>query len=256
MSASLQASTYLVDGTDLQVSGVELLHDGSGLWSGIAENIGVATSAGANGGRITGGVLPPFTHSTMFEVTAANAQAVWAAVVALRRRCKPGRTVTLTRRMPDPDGTDANTDATTTGRMQGDPRVAWIEKNNRAQVDIDWLITGGPWYGASESIAAVGAVTVKGDSPTRKITATLSGGAANPVVSNTNGYSFRYVGTVPTGGVLVDVLARTATGITGSVPLTANLRWAKDDPFQLDPGAQTLAVSAGTASFTYYPAYV
>jgi hypothetical protein len=115
----------------------------------------------------------------------------------------------------------------------------------------------GPWYGASEAIAAVGAVTIKGDSPTRKITATLSAGAVNPVVSNDNGYSFRLVDTVvPAGGVLVDVLARTATGITGSVPMSSALKWSKDDPFQLDPGAQTLAVSSGTASFTYSPAYV
>jgi hypothetical protein len=258
MTADLKASTYLVDGVDLQASGVDLLHDGSGLWSGIAETISVATAAGADGGMITGGVLPTRTHSTMFEVTAADAQAVWASVVALRRRCKPRRTITLTRRMPDPDGTDANTDHTTTGRMQGDPRVAWIEKNNRAQVDIDWLISGGPWFGASEAIAAVGAVTVKGDLPTRAITATLAAGAVDPVVTNTstgNGYSFRYIGTVPAGGVLVDVRTRKATGITGSVDLSLNLRWSKDDPFQLDPGAQTLTISSGSASFTYLPAY-
>ena len=49
------------------------------------------------------------------------------------------------------------------------------------------------------------------------------------------------------------VLARKATGTAGD--LSSALKWSKDDPFQLDPGSQTLTVSAGTASFTYLPAY-
>jgi hypothetical protein len=253
MAADLKASTYLVDGDDLQVSGVELLHDGAGLWAGLAEDIGVSTAAGRDGGIVAGGVCPPFTLSTLFEIRDTDAQAVWAAVVALRRRCKMRRTVTLTRRMPDPDGSDANIDVTTTARRQTD-RPEWIERNNRLQLDIDWLITGGPWLGASVAIPAVGTVTVKGDLPTRHITATLSAGAANPVVTNaSNGYTFRFVGTVPTGGVVVDVLARKATGTAGD--LSSALKWSKDDPFQLDPGPQTLTVSDGTASFTYSPAY-
>ena len=69
----------------------------------------------------------------------------------------------------------------------------------------------------------------------------------------TNGYTFRYVGTVPSGGVVVDVVNRTA--MNGSTNVSSALKWSKDDPFQLDPGSQTLTVSAGTVSFTYYPAY-
>lgn len=254
MPADLKASTYLVDGVDLEVTGVALTHEGAGLWSGVSEDIGVAEYAGIDGGVPTGGVVRPFTHSTMYLVQAHGFDATWAAIRALRRRCKPRQTVMLTRRMPDPDGTDANTDAATTARRQGAPRVEWIN-DSAATVDIDWLITGGPWLGASVAIAAVGAVSVKGDLPTRVITATLSGGAVNPVVANTNGYTFRYVGTVPSGGVLVDVLRRTATGITGSVDLSTALKWSKDAPFQFDPGSQTLTTSAGTASFTYLPAY-
>lgn len=254
MVASLSASAYLVDGTDLATSTVTLAHDGAGLWSGLSENIGLGTSAGLDGGTIGGGTFPAYTHSTMYVVTGATYDAVWAAVVALRRRCKVGRTVTLTRQMPDPDGTDANVNHTTTARWQTD-RIAWLGSTT-AQVDIDWLVTGGPWRGTSVAIAAVGAVTVKGDLPTNAITATLSAGAVNPVITNTtNGYTFRYVGTIPSGGVLVDVRNRTATAITGSVDHSSALNWSKDDPFQLDPGSQTLTTSAGTASFTYLPAY-
>ena len=256
MTADITASAYLVDGVDLHVAGVDLLHDGSGLWDGLTEDVDVATAAGVAGGTVAGGVFSPYTLSTMYEITGANAAAVTAALVALRRRCKPGRTVTLTRRMPDPEGTDANIDLTATARRIAD-RVVWVGKNNRAQVDIDWRIAGGPWQGASVSIPAVGTVTITGDVPTRSITATLAAGAADPVVTNTtNGYTFRYVGTVPTGGVTVDVKARKATKVSDSSDVSSALKWSKDAPFQLDPGSQTITVSAGTVSFTYLPAYV
>ena len=100
-------------------------HDGAGLWSGFSEDIGVATAAGADGGAVGGGVVPPFTHSTMYLIRASGHDAVWAQVVALRRRCKPRQTITLTRQMPDPDGTDANTDAVTTARRITD-RPVWL----------------------------------------------------------------------------------------------------------------------------------
>lgn len=254
MPADLKASTYLVDGTDLEATAVAMTHDENGLWAGISEDIGVAEYAGIDGGVVGGGTVRPFTHSTMFVIRGTGFADVWTKVVALRRRCKPRRTVTLTRRMPDPDGTAANTDTTTTARVQGD-RIEWAG-DSAATVDIDWLIVGGPWLGASTAIAAVGTVTIKGDLPTRAITATISGGAVNPVVTNTsNGYTFRFVGTVPTGGVLIDVRARTATAVTGGANLSSSLKWSKDAPLQLDPGSQTLTTSTGTVSFTYLPAY-
>lgn len=257
MAADLSTSAYLVDGVDIAVAGTaELLHDGAGLWSGLTETIGRSKSAGIDGSTIAGGTFDEYVHSTMYEITAPAPKAVWAAVVALRRRCKAGQTVTLTRVMPDPDGTDANVSHTTTARRQSD-RPAWVGRNNRLQIDIDWLVTGGPWLGAEESIASVaGTQSIKGDLRTRLITATLSAGAADPVVTNsTNGYSFRYVGTVPPGDVEVDVLTRRATGLTGAVDLSANLRWSKSDPFQLDPGDNVITVSAGTCALDYFPAY-
>lgn len=255
MVADLSASGYLVDGVALAATGVRLTHDGAGLWSGFSESIGVSTAAGVDGGVVGGGVVPPFTLSTMYQIRANGFDAVWESIVALRRRCKPRQTVTLTRQMPDPDGTDANTNLTTTARRQAD-RIVWYG-SDVASVDIDWLITGGPFLGASEAIAAVGAVTVKGDVPTVAITATLSAGAVDPVVANSgNGYLFRYVGTVPAGGVLVDVRNRTATRIADSVDVSSALRWSKADLFQLDPGGQTITTTDGTVSFTYLPAYL
>lgn len=255
MPSDLQASAFLVDGAALAAADVELTHDGAGLWAGLTEEIGVVTPAGVSGADISGGLVRPFTLSTMYAVRGDDHASVWAAIVALRRRCKPGRTVTLTRTMPDPDGTDTNVNHTATARRQMD-RVQWLGATE-ATIDIDWLVTEGGWRGSSTSIGAVGSVSVKGDASTRWITATLAAGAANPVVTNSgNTYTFRYVGTVPTGGVLVDVATRRATRLSDSADVSSLLRWSKDAPFQLDPGAQTLTISSGSASFTYYPAYL
>lgn len=259
MAADLKTSAYLVDGADLAAADCYLSHEGAGLWEGQSEEIGVATSAGMDGGTIAGGIFKPFTHSMLYVVEAADALSVWAGIRALRRRCKPGRTVTLTRRSPDPEGADGNVDLTTTGRRQGAPRVTWLGKNTKAQVDLDWLITGGPWIGDAVTVAdASGTHAIKGDLRTRKIIATLSAGAVDPVVTNTtpgNGYSFRYIGIIPAGGVEVDVMTRRATGLTGAVDLSLNLRWSKAAPFQLDPGDNVITVSSGTCALSYYPAY-
>lgn len=174
------------------------------------------------------------------------------AVAGVRSLLREGQAQTVTRRKITGAG---NLDTTQTAIVRG-AAERWVDEFECGLImSVETL--DGPWYAPSVAIAAVGTIDVEGDSPTRAVTATLSAGAVNPVITNTsNGYSFRYVGTVPAGGVLVDVLAKTATGITGSVNLTANLRWSKDDPFQLDPGSQTLTTSMGTPAFTYLPAYI
>lgn len=254
MTASLKASTYLVDGVDLETSGVELTHDGAGLWTGRAENTGLSTFPGLDGGVIGGGTFPPYTHSTMFLVRGAGFDAVWAAIVALRRRCKPGQTVTLTRQMPDPDGSGSNTNQTALARRQAD-RPAWLA-DIAAAVDIDWLIVEGAWFGPAVAISsAAGTSTVSGDLPTHRMTFNLAAGAARTITNTTNGYWFTFSTTVPSGGVTVDVEARTATAITGGADMSAYLSWGKAYPMRLRPGSNTLTVSAGTAAISYQPAY-
>lgn len=254
MTADLASSAYLVDGVDLGATGVVLDHDGSGLWSGLTEDVGVDTFPGKNGGIIVGGTFKPYTHSTMYQVKANGYTAVWAAIRALRRRCKPGRTVTLTRLMPDPEGTDTNVSLTTTGRRVSD-RPAWLTPNF-AKLDIDWEIVGGPWLGPSATVAGPGDVTVKGDVPTRKMIVTLDAGAARTVTNTTNGFWFTFGTTVPAGGIVVDVAARTAKAVTGGADYSGYLSWGKAAPMQLEPGANTLTVSSGGASISYQPGYL
>jgi hypothetical protein len=255
MTADLHASAYLADGTDVAATGVTLTHDGAGLWNGLAENVGLETFPGADGGGIVGGTYPPFIHSTMYTVRGASFADVWAKIVALRRRCKPGRTVTLMRQMPDPDGTDANTLHTAAARRLTD-RPVWIGAT-AATLDIDWEIVDGVWHGPTTNIAsAAGAHTILGDTRTRRMTITLPAGAARTLMNNTNGFYVQFLATVPAGGVLIDVEARTATAITGGADLSSALAWGKSALMQLEAGSNTLALDAGSASIDYYPAYL
>jgi hypothetical protein len=246
----VSTGTLLFSGTDLAT--VCIVEDLSDFWSTSDLRGDLPTSAGVPGAAPLR--RPVASKVRSGQVTVADGDTLAEledGVAAVKALLKINRAQVATRRKITGAG---NLDTTQTVIVRG-AEERWLG-DAACTLILSVETCDGPWYGVSEAIADVGAVTIKGDSPTRKITATLSAGAVDPVVSNTNGYSFRFVGTVPAGGVLVDVLARTATGITGSVPLSSSLRWSKDDPFQLDSGAQTLAVSAGSASFTYSPAYV
>lgn len=238
----------LLSGTDL--ASVCIIEDLSDLWSSADLRGDLPVYAGVPGAtamrRPRASRIASGTVTTPETTTLAATEDAVAAIKAL---LKINQAQTATRRKVTGAG---NLDATQTVIVRGaDER--WVG-NTSCTLILSVETLDGPWYGASQSIAAVGTVTIKGDSPTRAITATLSAGAVNPVVTNTsNGYTFRYVGTVPTGGVVVDVRARTA--MAGATNVSNSLRWGKDDPFQLDPGSQTLAISTGTASFTYLPAY-
>lgn len=253
MTADLSASAYLVDAVALADATAELTHDGAGLWSGMSEEIGTDTFPGRDGGSITDGVFRPYTLSTMYTLRGANREAAWAAVVALRRRCKPGRTVTLTRTMPDPDGTDANVPHTTVARRLTD-RPGWLAKRGLT-LDIDWWVTEA-WHGAELTIPASGTQDVAGDTRTNRITIDLPAGPARYVTNNTNGHWLLFFAVVPAGGVVIDVEAQTAIANTGSVDMSEHLSWAKTHPMQLEAGPNSLAVTAGTASINYQPAYL
>lgn len=255
MSTNLDSSAVKVDGTDLAVAGVQLLWEGS-LFDAYEDTFDEVSYPGFDQSDASEGFARPTTWSVRYRVTGSDLDDTWAKIRALRRRTKPGKKVQLTRYMV---GGESNTlvSLLTYGRRIGDT-IAWPDENDQqAIVATDFRLLGFWYPSAATSISsAAGTQSIAGDRPTRKMTATLSAGAANPVVTNsTNGYTFRYVGTVPTGGVAVDIEARRATKVSDSSDVSSALKWSKAAPFQLDAGSNTITVSAGTCALSYYPAY-
>lgn len=242
--------TLLFGGTDL--ASACTIQDLSEFWSSADVRGDLPVYAGVPGASATRRPVAAQLRTAQVAVRGASGAGTEAAVAAVKALVKPGIAQTVTRRKLTTAGLlDATQTAITHGVAE-----RWVTAY-LCQLLIPVETLDGPWLGASQAIGAAGTVTIVGDSPTRAITATLSAGAASPVVANsTNGYSFRYVGTVPTGGVTVDMRTRRATKVSDSSDVSSALKWSKDDPFQLDPGSQTITVSAGSVSFTYLPAYV
>jgi hypothetical protein len=247
------SGTLLFSGTDL-ASLVDVVEDLSDFWSGADSRGDLPTYAGTSGATAIRRPTDVKVRSAQVSMTdGATLAATEDKVNALKAVLRPGQSQTVTRRKVTSAG---NLDVTQTAIVRSAIEERWLSPTTCTLIFAVETLDG-PWYAASESIAGAGTVTVKGDTSTRAIAATLSAGAVNPVVTNTtNGYTFRYVGTVPTGGVSVDVKARKATKVSDSSDVSSALKWSKDAPFQLDPGSQTITVSAGTVSFTYLPAYV
>lgn len=243
----MSGGTLLFSGTD--VASLCIIEDLSDFWSSSDVRGDLPEYAGTPGSTAQRRPVASKVRTGTVSVVGDTLAATEEGVAALKAVLKINRSQTATRRKVTGSG---NLDTTQTVITRG-AEERW-QGNGLCTLILSVETIDGPWYGSSVAIAAAGTATVQGDSPTHRITATLSAGAASPVVTNaTNGYTFRYVGTVPSGGVVVDVVNRTA--MNGSTNVSSALKWSKDDPFQLDPGSQTLTVSAGTVSFTYYPAY-
>ncbi len=171
----------------------------------------------------------------------------------LRLICRPDRLSALTRRMSFDSGNETHT---------ANGKLLSITPNHYGpevmSCLVEFTILDGCWFGTLESVNAGASITptIKGDVRTHHVSLVLSEGAVNPVVSNANGYTVSYVGTVPTGGVSVDCFNRRATRISDSVDVSSNLRWTKGQAMRLDPGGNTITTSSGTVSLTYYPAYL
>lgn len=173
---------------------------------------------------------------------------------ALRLLCKPDRPSVLTRRMGFTSGDESHT---ANAKLLDIVTVRPV--SNVLKCLIEFTLTDGCWFGPTQTIAAFASSspTIKGDVRTLRITATLSAGAVNPVVTNNeNLYSFSYTGTVPAGGVAVDVLNRRAKRLSDNVDVSLNLKWAKQQIFRLEPGANAISTTSGTVALTYDPAYL
>jgi hypothetical protein len=163
----------------------------------------------------------------------------------VRRAFKPGREITLTRRMSFPGG---NEDHRARAVLRNMSLLRPSVRVTKALVEVQLL--DGVWYGNPETIGT-GPSDVKGDVRTRRMTVTLSGASDIILTNETNGFWLKYAGAAG-AGVTIDV---EELEITGGSP--GKLQWDHRYPFQLEPDQENvLSVSAGAASITYYPAYL
>lgn len=184
------------------------------------------------------------------DVVLSTGTALRDAVRQLRAACRPDRQLTLTRLWAD------GTSETAAGKFLNITPARPVRNIIQTLVEFTLLEL---WYGAEESIAsAAGSHEILGDTRTHRMEITLAVGAARTITNTVTGHWLTFSTTVPTGGILIDVEARTATAVTGGADYSAFLSWGKDFPMALDPAAgdNTLTVSAGSASIVYQPAYL
>lgn len=243
----MTVDTLLIDGTDLQTT-ARIIQVWGGVHTFPEQRGGGFIIPGRHG--MVDSIDRPFAANVMQvglmlrggapDVTGFNNQ-----LRTLTQLVKPGRTVTLTRRLSYGTG---NEDHTTTARCL--PFVPDMASPADGRVMLEFLLLDALWYGAQVSFTrgASSAATILGDAVTRRITITTTG--AGTLTNSTTGT----VVTV-TGATALNVEAHTATGagITGVTATGDKLgAW-----FTLAPGSNTIGwAGSGTTTIAYSPAYV
>lgn len=240
----MTVDTILIDGTDLQTS-ARIIQ----VWGGVH-----AVADNRHGGFVipqVNGVSydtdPPFDTNTlslglMLRGGAPDVTGFNDAYRTLKLLCKPGRKVTLTRRLSFGAGNEDHTaDARYYSGLSPD-----MQTPADGKLVLNFLILSGLWYGPTVATTP-GTRTITGEAVTRRMTLALPG--AGTLTNTTLGISVTVTATAT-----LDVKAETSTGsvldvVTSGDPLGA---W-----FALAPGSNVITWSgAGTPTITYYPAYL
>jgi hypothetical protein len=240
------ADTILVDGTDLQTT-ARIIQSWGGVHS-IAEQRGSGFVVPGRHG-VVDDIDRPFDAGILSlgmllrggapDVTGFNDQ-----LRTLQRLVKPGRKVTLTRRLTFTSGTE---DHTTVARCQPFTPDMLTPADGRFVLNFELL--DGLWYGTQVSFTrgASSAQTITGDTVTRRITLTLPG--SGTLTNSTTGTAVTV-----TGAHTLNVEARTTTGSLANVSSVGDPLGAW---FSLAPGSNTIGwAGSGTATIAYNPAYL
>lgn len=110
------------------------------------------------------------------------------------------------------------------------------------------------FYGPSGSASAPGSITPGGSATTNRLVITMSGGTGQVLANTTTGESITI--TAGSGTIVIDPFSRTAT--RGGVNNIGSVAFAgpKNAWMRMVPGANTFTLNSGTASITYYPAWL
>lgn len=239
--------TVLIDGTDVRVAGVRHVAVWDGVLASASARGSDQTFPFRDGDTPTEKAFGAFDFPLPLQLLAAGATPFNDALRALRLLVKPDRTVTLTRRLSYASGNESHT--ALARYVSGlDPQMV---KMAGGECQLVMRILEGLWYGPAVTIGA-GTSTILGDTRTRRMTITLTGGT-NPTLTNTTtGDVLTYTGS-PTAAV-VNVEAMTATD---TVDVTQHLTWSpRFFPFTLREGANTLVLTGGgSVAISYQPAF-
>jgi hypothetical protein len=242
--------TVLIDGVDIFTVAQNIQ-----VWEGIhdvaAQRGDPIPIPGADGAVDPGelpfgvGVLPLGLQLRGSSLTGFN-----DAHRALKRMCKVGRQVTLSRRLSYTTGNETHTAA---GRyLSGLAPTLFTPALGK--VLLSFSILDGKWHGPAVTIGA-GTSSITGDVRTRRMLVTVSAGTSPVVTNTTNGSTFTISGSTSTPVVVdVEALSASASGVDCSGRLSWNTG-SFDYPLQLEPGSNTLTISSGTLSVAYQPAY-
>jgi phage-related protein len=239
--------TLLIDGTDISTTARILAGDSDWLASPDLKG-SLALFPAADGEVNSDQPFAPFSFPVRLQIIAATPTALNDEYRTLKRLCKVGQTITLTKRVQFGTGQE---DYTATAKLiQITPSP---ETGRSMRVALQFSILDGLWYGPIPAAIGTGVVAVDGDVRTQRLSIALSGGTNPTLTNSTNGWSMTYTGSTATT-VTVSVLAMTAS--QAGVDVSHNLSWNKTYPFRLNAGANTLAISSGSAAITYRPAFL
>jgi hypothetical protein len=246
-------ATLLLDGIDVET--LTECVEGPVVWpySGRTQKGDLQRYPGIDGGSYLPqpydiDVLPLTVTLRSPACSGGSGLAMREALRDLRTACRPDRQVTLRRLWSDTEYEEAR------AKFLNITPTRAVKNVMSCLVEFQLLEL---WYGPAVSgISAAGTHTFDGDTRTHRIQFTLAAGAARTITNTTNGFALTFGGTVPAGGVLIDVEARTARAITGGTNLDVYLTWTKFHPMRFDPGENVLTVSSGTATISYQPAYL
>jgi hypothetical protein len=103
------------------------------------------------------------------------------------------------------------------------------------------------WVGAADNGNTPPTLTVAGDAPIDDMIIEMDGATTLPRLTHDDtGDYVEYTGTLPSGGIRIDVGAGTCVRITGGADESQNLRVNTPWWFELDPGANPVTVSQGS----------
>lgn len=244
------ANTILIDGTDIATT-ARIVKQWEGVHDTATLRGNLVTYPGADGETDTDQPFGPTILGLGLVLLGSTITTFNDQYQTLRRLCRPGGTVTLTKQLDLTAGTQSYT-ATCKLRRCTPSQLS----PSAYAVALEFSVLDGVWHGSQVTQAisnGSNTPSISGELRTKRMTITLTGGTTPTLTNSTTGHSLHFNGTM-SAPVIIDVENGTAT--RSSADVSEALTWTKLSPFALLPGTNTIVLAGGgSASIAYYPAY-